>query len=286
MSIKAFKQIEAGTVTLSLLEASVQTSLANVAANTTGIAAINSAKAQPSGFASLDAGGKVPANQMPPVALSEYKGEVADEAAMVLLTAEQGDWVSRTDDASDYILGGADSTVAANWRLITSPNTGVTSMANTSGSISGQNGAVTLADIAFSGQAADIAGLSDVATSGDGADVSFSDGSSIFTAIDVDGALTEVMTKVNSNKVATDIAIGNAVTGAQLISGVLAGTQDDANNAFTVSGIDTTRAVFMYRDGIEQLSSGFATLSGSNITTVISAPASDEVIKVFGYPLP
>ncbi len=279
MGMKAWKQIEAGSVRRNLLEAPVQAELDQIAVNTGGIAAINSARGAASGIATLDAGGKVPQSQIPAVALSEYKGDVADAAAMTALTAQQGDWCTRQDEGVDYILSGSDSSVAADWRPISSPNNGVTS-------VNGNTGAVTLAAAAFSGAAADISGLADIATSGSANDASYDGSATNYLAGDTSAgaALTTLDAKAKQNADAIVTAKGAAVNAATLVNGTLTGVQDDANPTFTVSGVDTSKKILFFRDGIEQLTSGFATISGDTITTVISNPASDEAMVVVGYP--
>lgn len=84
----------------------------------------------------LDADGKIPASQMPSISLGEYKGEVANEAAMIALTAEPGDTCQRTDFAPPRV-----------YLLLTSPASTASNWASVSGyvvSVNGETGAVTL----------------------------------------------------------------------------------------------------------------------------------------------
>ena len=60
-------------------------------------------------------GGKVPADQLPAIAVSEFLGTVADEAAMLALTGQSGDWCVRVDTDSAWILSADDASVLANW---------------------------------------------------------------------------------------------------------------------------------------------------------------------------
>lgn len=286
MGIKAYQQIEALSVTRSLLSAAVQTELDQIATNTSGIQGINDKIGAASGIAPLGADSKIPVNYLPAASLGEFAGEVADEAGMAAVTAQQGDWVYRQDTGTHWMLSGADSAVASNWREFTSPDDGVISLRNVSGTITGQQGTVTLADVAFSGAAADITGLSAIATSGSANDASYSGtGTNYLTsAANAGAALTALDAQVKSNTDGIATAAADAVTAATLVQGTITGTKDGSNNAFSIGGVDTAKAVFVYRDGIEQLSSGFATRSGANLTTVISAPESDEAMVVFGYP--
>lgn len=97
-----------------------------------------SEKAAAGGYASLDGAGKVPSSQIPDLALSEYKGAVASQAAMTALTAEPGDWCTRTDLDPDgtFMLTASPASTAANWVQILAPGA-VTS-------VNGEVGAVSL----------------------------------------------------------------------------------------------------------------------------------------------
>jgi hypothetical protein len=95
------------------------------------------AKGQPGGYAELDATGKVPSTQIPAVAITDFLGEVATEAAMLALDGEKGDWCIRTDLGAALILiedGGDD---LSNWKQMPSPTAPVLS-------VNGQTGAVSL----------------------------------------------------------------------------------------------------------------------------------------------
>ena len=73
-----------------------------------------------------------------PAALSTYKGNVADEAAMIALSsAVAGDWCFREDEEVPYILAEAPYSTAANWKPVSGPAAAVTS-------VNGETGAVNL----------------------------------------------------------------------------------------------------------------------------------------------
>jgi len=78
-------------------------------------------KAAANGVATLGADSLIPTNQLPPIALSEFKGLVASEVAMTAVTAEPGDYVIRTDFDPDqwFVLTTAPAATAANWLPIT-----------------------------------------------------------------------------------------------------------------------------------------------------------------------
>ena len=301
MAIKgmlAHKHLQDSTVTRALLSAAVIVELDQIATNTTAIGtnATNlsnhiAQKGQADGFAPLNANTKLPTSYLEASALAEYKGEPADEAAMVALSGVgPTDWVFRQDSGTIYFFTSGDSTDAANWTEMSAPNTGVIS-------VNGQTGAITLAAVAssgdandlsnlaavgISGDAADLTGLSAVATSGMASDVAFADATDQFVATTVSGALAEAMTAVGT---ATQAA-ADAETASTLVSGSISGAQDDTNKSFTVAGVDPSKQILFFRDGAEVVQAGFATLSGSTVTFIANAaaPASDENLTVVGYP--
>jgi hypothetical protein len=94
-----------------------------------------SEKGQPNGYAGLDAGGKVATSVLPALAINDVF-PVADQAAMLALTAQRGDIAVRADNNKTYALAGDDATLLANWIELKTPGA-VTS-------INGQTGAVVL----------------------------------------------------------------------------------------------------------------------------------------------
>lgn len=96
------------------------------------------------GVATLDSGGKIPQSQLPAIALQEFLGTVASQAAMLALTGQRGDWTTRTDLGTDWQLIAEPSTTLANWRERTYPASPVQS-------VDGKVGAVTLGAVAATG---------------------------------------------------------------------------------------------------------------------------------------
>lgn len=94
--------------------------------------------AAPSGVATLDAGGKLTTSQLPDIAIVEYLGAVASQAAMLALTGQKGDWATRTDLGSTWIITGNNPAIIGGWTQLSYPTAPVTSVA-------GKTGAVTLA---------------------------------------------------------------------------------------------------------------------------------------------
>jgi len=228
----AKKQIRAGTINEALLDTDLTAKIAKIAVNEQGITDINTARGAANGIATLGADGKLLSGQIPAIAVSDHLGDVANEAAMLALAGQRGDWTTRTDESQSYMLIGDDASVLANWKKITTPNDGVTDLRNASGSITGQNGSVTLANVAFSGASADVA---------------FSHAS--FTATNVSTALVEVnqavadmetayqnadsTLQVNIDTVSTAVATKAAL--ANFKNGILLdGVVDGSNKVFTL----------------------------------------------------
>lgn len=87
------------------------------------------------GVAPLDAGGKLDATYLPPIAVTDTF-VVASQAAMLALTAEVGDVAVRTDINETFILATSPPTVLANWVQLLFPGAAVSS-------VFGRTGAVT-----------------------------------------------------------------------------------------------------------------------------------------------
>lgn len=104
-------------------------------------------KGAANGYCPLDSGTKIPSSYLPALAISEYLGSVASQAAMLALTGQRGDFCVRSDLGDEFILIADDPTTLANWLQIVKPFSAVTSVA-------GRTGPITLS-------AADISGLGD-----------------------------------------------------------------------------------------------------------------------------
>ena len=115
---------------------SVVAPITNTGTSTSAIIGINSGVAN--GVATLDSNGKVPQSQIPAVAITNTF-VVASQAAMLALTAEEGDVAVRTDQNKTYILTATPSSTLANWQELLTPTDTVTS-------VDGRIGTVTLTD--------------------------------------------------------------------------------------------------------------------------------------------
>ena len=65
--------------------------------------------------------GKVPTSQIPAIALTDFLGTVANQAAMLALTGEKGDWTIRTDTSTTWIITGDTPSALSSWTQIVSP---------------------------------------------------------------------------------------------------------------------------------------------------------------------
>ncbi len=82
-------------------------------------------------------GGVIPTSQIPTIAITEFLGAVANQAAMLLLTGERGDWCIRQDESMAFVLIAEDATLIANWVAIPHPQSPVLS-------VNGQTGVIVL----------------------------------------------------------------------------------------------------------------------------------------------
>jgi hypothetical protein len=92
-------------------------------------------KGAANGVATLDANGKLPQSQLPDVAVSDYLGDVANEAAMLALVGGNGDFCTRVDLGTTWIVVGVPTSLLSNWRQLGYPASPVTSVAGKTGSI-------------------------------------------------------------------------------------------------------------------------------------------------------
>ena len=97
-------------------------------------------------------GGKLSTSQLPDLALVQYLGAAANQAAMLALVGQRGDWCTRTDDGKTYIVTAEPSSTLDNWTAMSYPASPVVSVA-------GRTGAVVLSS-------GDITGLGALATLG------------------------------------------------------------------------------------------------------------------------
>lgn len=171
-------KVQDGAVTLAKTSAGVQASLGK--ADTAVQPAALTSKADLSA-------GKLLASQLPDLAVVEFKGSVATQAAMLALTAERGDWVFRSDLGTNWIVIAEPASALANWRALNYPASPVASVA-------GKTGVVTLVP-------GDIAGTAVVTTDGRLSD----------TRTPTDGTVTNAKVPAGANIDPTKLGTGRVV---------------------------------------------------------------------------
>lgn len=92
----------------------------------------------------LDSNGKLQSSTIPDIAIVQYLGSVASQAAMLALVGQQGDWCIRTDLGTTWVITGNNPTQLSSWTQLSYPTAPVTSVA-------GRTGAVTLSTSDISG---------------------------------------------------------------------------------------------------------------------------------------
>jgi len=134
------------------------------------------------GVASLGADGKVPAAQLPDLSITDTF-VVADQVAMLALTAQRGDVAVRSDLNRSFILASEPASTLANWQELLTPTDAVLSVA-------GKTGAVTLANT-------DISGLGTAATQNSSAFATAAQGTLAGTALQPNAGLAAIDSAAN-----------------------------------------------------------------------------------------
>jgi hypothetical protein len=80
-------------------------------------------------------GGVVPNSQLPSLAVTEYLGDVASEAALLTLNGERGDWAIRTDTGSTWIITTDGGSNISDWTELATPADAVTSVNGYTGTV-------------------------------------------------------------------------------------------------------------------------------------------------------
>jgi hypothetical protein len=111
---------------------SVVAPITNTGTSTAAILGINAGVAN--GVATLDSGGKIPQSQIPAVAITNTF-VVASQAAMLALTAEEGDVAVRTDLNKTFILTATPASTLANWQELLTPTDSVLSVDGLTGAV-------------------------------------------------------------------------------------------------------------------------------------------------------
>jgi hypothetical protein len=114
------------------------------------------------GVATLDSGSKLTTSQLPDLAITEYLGDSANEAAMLAKVGQKGDWTTRTDLGTVWVITGNDPTLLASWTQLSYPTAPVTSVAGKTGAVTLAAGDVGLANVTNDAQLKIASNLSDL----------------------------------------------------------------------------------------------------------------------------
>lgn len=266
--INAAKQIADKSITLNLLTQTIQDQLAQVTVNKNDIAAIIASKGAANGLATLDAGGKLQTSQLPALAIGDTV-TVASENAMLALTTAQvqkGDVVvvatgDKTTQKTYRVVDDTKLNVLAGYRELLFPEQGVAAIMR--GAVA-QTGQVALAEVAFTGQAVDVA---------------FSNAG--FTATNVSAALVEL--KAANDQTAQDVsdlttAIADKTSASQFKFHVVpTGTIDGTNKAFVLPETFVPGTLRLIWNGQDLLPTDDYTVAGTTVTMVGSPDPGDKV---------
>lgn len=165
------------------------------------------------GFATLGQDGKIPAAQLPAIAITDTFAAVS-QVAMLALTAQKGDIAIRSDLNKSFVLAADDPTVLANWKELLTPTDVVLSVAGLTGAI----GSSAL-KAALSISTADVSGLGGTAALNVGSGLGAA-GGNLFANVTSVAGRTGAVTLAN-----TDISgLGFFATGtdAAILTGTLA----------------------------------------------------------------
>lgn len=87
------------------------------------------------GKADLDGNGRLRADQVPDIAIVDYLGSVASQAAMLALVGQKGDWAIRSDLGTVWIITGSTPTNLSSWTQTAYPASPVASVAGKVGAV-------------------------------------------------------------------------------------------------------------------------------------------------------
>ncbi len=125
-----------GVETVPLIEAPVQSvngDIGDVVITTSSIGAVPlTSVGALNGVAEL-VNGLIPTSRLPSIAIVDYLGEAADEAEMLTLDGQKGDWCKRLDQSVVWIITGNDPTQISSWTSIEYPPSPVLSVNGNTG---------------------------------------------------------------------------------------------------------------------------------------------------------
>lgn len=94
----------------------------------------------------MDGSGKINPSQLPAIAVTDTF-VVANQTAMLALTAETGDVAVRTDQNKSYILKGINPSTLSDWQELLTPTDSVSSIYGRTGAVTAQTGDYTATQV-------------------------------------------------------------------------------------------------------------------------------------------
>lgn len=187
--------------------------------------------------------GKIPASQIPDIAISNTFVVASEGAMLALTTAETGDIAIRSDTSTTYILKGTDYSVLADWQLLATPGGGVLSFNSRTGAVSPTAGDYTATQVTFT-PAGSIA------------------------ATTVQAAIEEVASEsVQASK--------------QIFDDSFSGSINSSNTVFVLSATPVSGTVRVYLNGLRLKNTVDYTISSATITFVTAPLTGDTLVLDF-----
>jgi hypothetical protein len=150
-------------------------------------------------------GGVVPTAQIPAIAITEFLGTVASQAAMLALTGQKGDWAIRSDTGATWVITGTDPTQLASWTSVSYPGAPVVS-------VNGQTGTVTLSysDVGAQPIDATLTALAAVTTAAN--KLIYATGSDVFSTTDFSAFGRSLIDDADASAGRATLGLGSAAT--------------------------------------------------------------------------
>ncbi len=238
-----------------------------------------------SGIATLGVDQKLTASQLPSIAVTEFLGSVASQAAMLALVGEEGDWCIRTDTGLTYVITGPDPTQLSDWTSLSYPTAPVLSVAGRTGVVVLTSADVGLGNVDNTADSAKTFTTAQI-TSGTFASARMP----AFTGDATSSAGTVALTVVKINGVtmsglATGILKNTTGTGAPSIAVAADFPTLNQNTTGSAAKLTTARAIYGNNfDGTIDLTQVIASTFGGtgNGFTKFTGPATSE--KTFTLP--
>ena len=233
-----------------------------------------SEKGAANGLATLGADSKIPANQLPSLAIKDTF-TVASQAAMLALVAQRGDMAIRTDNGDTFVLASDDPTTLGDWKKLTNGYTSPVA------SVAGKTGAVTLvkADVGLGNvdNTADaskpVSTAMQTALDAKAATVhthAISDTTNLQTTLDAKIPLTQ---RGAASGVAT-LDTGTKIPIAQVPTGTTSTTVSLGNHTHTIANVTSLQTTLDAKIPLTQraAASGVATLDASTKIPIAQVP--------------